>query len=327
MNTKWLLQFAVLLFARGAAEVDSTTGAGDETVRRFKHCGAGKCLHEAAYTSNLLAVQDILAHDVERVDSRRSGGRTALHRVGYDAATRGDGTAAAIVARELLNAGADANARDKFWFTPLMMAASSGLAGVARVLLESGAHCSHDKKDRRTPLMLASLHGHVDVVRLLLVHCGSDRGGGGSGGGGDGAPAPAFSVSQYDVHGWTALHLAIANVHKDAPTWAKIVRLLLDHGAEVDAVDAHGRTPLMYAAHTGSAAIVAVLLRHNASVEAHDTESRTPLTWAQLGQSSGREHVMEMLREAAVQRALDRHRLWLEQSDELDARRDDVREL
>ena len=47
-------------------------------------CGDGRCLIEAAYTSNSHTVRELLERGVEKVNTRVHGGRTALHRVGYE---------------------------------------------------------------------------------------------------------------------------------------------------------------------------------------------------------------------------------------------------
>jgi ankyrin repeat protein len=56
-----------------------------------------------------------------------------------------------------------------------------------------------------------------------------------------------------------------------------MVRLLLDKGADIDATDRQGFTPLAWAAQKGSAKVVALLLDQGAKVDAKDAFGRTPL--------------------------------------------------
>jgi ankyrin repeat protein len=53
--------------------------------------------------------------------------------------------------------------------------------------------------------------------------------------------------------------------------------VLLEHGANVGAVDNEGRTPLHAAAEGGKVKVVRVLLEHGANVDAVDNEGRTSL--------------------------------------------------
>jgi ankyrin repeat protein len=56
----------------------------------------------------------------------------------------------------------------------------------------------------------------------------------------------------------------------------------LEHGAEVDSKDISGRTPLSYAADSGSIEALRVLLEHGAEVGSTDKHNRTPSYYAIL---------------------------------------------
>ena len=70
----------------------------------------------------------------------------------------------------LLSAGAEVDARQPGWRTPLMLAAAKGNLPVVRALLEAGADPAAKDSDDRTALSLARANGHVEVVELLLGH-------------------------------------------------------------------------------------------------------------------------------------------------------------
>lgn len=64
------------------------------------------------------------------------------------------------------------------------------------------------------------------------------------------------------------------------------VETLLDVGADLDARDEHGYTPLIWAAQYGHDPVVAALLAHGAKVDATDLNGYTALIWAaQQGQA------------------------------------------
>ena len=122
----------------------------------------------------------------------------------------------------------------------LVVAVDRGDLPRARALLDHGADPNAEDGDGNSALMLATLHGDADlVVRMLAAHA-------------DPKHANEF--------GATALHWAIDDLTK--------TRALLEAGADPNAADASGITPLSLAAgRDGDAAVVAVLLDHGADAQ------------------------------------------------------------
>jgi len=58
------------------------------------------------------------------------------------------------------------------------------------------------------------------------------------------------------------------------------VRYAVTHGADINARDKRGMTPLMYAAHGPDPEMVTLLLSHGADVHARDPRGWTPLVYA-----------------------------------------------
>ncbi|MBS0396905.1 MAG: ankyrin repeat domain-containing protein, partial [Proteobacteria bacterium] len=77
----------------------------------------------------------------------------------------------------------------------------------------------------------------------------------------------------------TALHEAADGQQAEA------ARLLIEHGAAVEAKDAAGDTPLLVAARRGAAPVVAVLLEARADADVTDARGGTPLMLAAAAQS------------------------------------------
>ena len=83
-------------------------------------------------------------------------------------------------------------------------------------------------------------------------------------------------------YSWTPLHLA-AGFAQDP----RILELLLNHGANIDATDVDGAQPLHIASGFNPRAdIVSLLLNRGASLETQDSNGFTPLHWAAANASS-----------------------------------------
>ena len=81
-----------------------------------------------------------------------------------------------IIAKILLNAGADVNEKDKLGLTPLMLACGKSTVGykdVAETLIKKGAHINVRDALGYTPLLLALSGGTIDIAELL-IHKGAD---------------------------------------------------------------------------------------------------------------------------------------------------------
>jgi ankyrin repeat protein len=145
------------------------------------------------------------------------------------------------VTRLLLEHGADVKARDVGRFTPLHYAARHGRVEVARVLLEHVANGVAEDDDRKSVLYeYVNARGAEDKTSLHLAPEGPFKGG------------PIFSQSSSDV-----------------------TRLLLEHGADVNARDVDRFTPLHIAARYGRVGVARVLLEHiaNQGAEVDDRKS------------------------------------------------------
>ena len=109
----------------------------------------------------------------------------------------------------LLSHGARVNAKDN-GFTPLLVAAQRGYIGVCKLLLATGkANVKETTPDGGTPLLLAAQKGHTEVCELLL-----EKG--------------KANIEEMGHDGTALMSAAIFGQ-------SRTVKLLLSHGAKVDA--------------------------------------------------------------------------------------------
>jgi ankyrin repeat protein len=203
-------------------------------------------LHMVASTG-CLEVARILLERSEEVNARDDEGSTALHKASQ-AWEKGHPDLVEL----LLDHGADAHVRDNSGSTSLHVAAYCGCLKVSRILLERNAEVNALDDNGSTPLLRASKAGHLDVVQLLLDY--------------------DADVHMRDNSGNTALHLAAAGggfglvfarmaklfvdensrnddgsirLHQasdDGEGSPEVVRLLLDHGVDVQVCNNSGKT-------------------------------------------------------------------------------------
>src|SRR5262245_58095724 len=159
---------------------------------------------DAAMRGDTAEVRRLLQSGAD-VKATQADGATALHWAAY----HGDASLATL----LLDAGADVAAANRNGSTPMWLAASRGDAAVIQALLDKGATANEELPLGRRPLMLAARSGSVESVRELLAK---------------GADPNAKETAR----GTTALMQAADQGHAD------VIRVLIEHGAEVAATSA-----------------------------------------------------------------------------------------
>jgi ankyrin repeat protein len=93
---------------------------------------------------------------------------------------------------------------------------------------------------------------------------------------------------RYSENEETLLHLATWRGQRD------VAALLLERGAEIEARDKFGRTPLFMAAQFGQRNVAQLLIERGADVNAADRSGRTPL---QAAVNAGHGDVADLLRQ------------------------------
>ena len=162
------------------------------------------------------------------------------------------GCTSSDLARLLLEAGADTEAKDPSGRTSIFNAVREGNEATVRALLEYGADVEARDDAGQTPIFHALRRGEDGILRSLLE--------------------AGASVEVKDNNGRAPIFTAVEYGGEDA------VRLLLEHGADVETTDGAGETPLLWAASHGGKGVARLLLEKGVDVEAKDDYSgQTPL--------------------------------------------------
>ncbi len=145
-------------------------------------------------------------------------------------------------AKRLIKKGADCKAvNEKTGLTPLHLVAKNGYARLTEILLEHTGDVDIRSKDGKTPFVLAMENNHMDVAVFLL-----------------GSGADINVVYQ----GKTLLH------QMTYQGYISLVRSLIKHGIDINAVDSENKTALEYAYENGNQEIEDLLIEKGAAVNA-----------------------------------------------------------
>lgn len=183
----------------------------------------------------------------------------------FDAVGRDD----ARTVSQLLARGFDPNSRDPKGQTALHLSLRDKSLQVAQALWSSPAlDVNASNAHGETPLMMAALRGDLDWARRLL-----ERG------------------AKVHQAGWSPIHYAATGPEP------RLVGLLIDRGAPIDAESPNRSTPLMMAARYGVEPSVDMLLSRGA-----DPKRRNDLQLdaADFARQAGREALVERLQRAAT---------------------------
>ena len=170
--------------------------------------------------------------------------------------------------RQLLDKGADINARQDNGQTPLFNATQDGGPRITRMLLAAGAKPEVPTEGGSTPLMNAVGWNDVELVKAMIAR---------------GAQVNTKNVSSGKVrHGDIDMKQLTPLMFATPFGSPQMVKALLDAGADVKMRDGRGMTPLMFAvsSDTQDARVVKLLIEAGSDVNAASSTHETILDWA-----------------------------------------------
>lgn len=230
---KVLLLFIIPFFLIGCQntkesnEIDNTPEVnGDKINEQF---------FRAAEHGNISKIKSLLESgiDINIIDNK---GRTAVMIATYanDPET----------VKVLIDYGADIDIQDDMKNNPFLYAGAEGFLEILRMTIDAGANPNLLNRYGGTALIPASEHGYVGVVRELLENTDID-------------------VNLVNNLGWTAMMEAIV-LSEGGKIHQETIKLLIEHGADVNIADSKGVTPLQHSKDRGFEEIEEILLHAGA---------------------------------------------------------------
>lgn len=212
-------------------------------------CEAGgfTALHFAAFNGDIPLIHFLLCKNAD-VDVENFDGNTPLVM-----AVKGHQLKAI---RELVSGGANVEKSTALGSTALHHAASMGFIDCMLLLKELGANTVFEKNEAGSLLHWAAHSGNIPCVGAVLYDL-------------------KIPVNVMDKHGGTALMVAIHTLQLE------VAAFLLEHGAEPNlAIPEDGTTALHVAVEIGSTEAVKLLCNCGADVQAKNSAGETPLSLA-----------------------------------------------
>jgi len=155
-----------------------------------------------------------------------------------------------VKARVMMRARVNARDKSHDGITPIHAAVENANIEIIQFLLDSGAKVNIRDSLKRTPLMMMDGDATPEIFDLLIRY--------------------GAKLQLLDKEKNTVLHHIVGN--SDNPD---LVRLLINHGIDVNAVNKSRETALMIAAENGNAESVKVLLESGADVTKLSAEDKT----------------------------------------------------
>ncbi len=157
------------------------------------------------------------------------------------------------IVRYLLENSANVNAKNKSNISPLHYAANYGFKDIVQLLLDKGADINAESRIG-TPVHRAIYRNHIDVLKLLVKNK---------------ANVNVLMMPRK----WTPLHCTFGQKKEAA-------KILIENGAEIDAMDSQGKTPLFWAINSGNENLINIarmLIDKGADVNIVTSTDETPL--------------------------------------------------
>lgn len=280
-------------------------------------------LMRAASQGDVGKVQRLL-NEGEAIDAVDSFDATALH---YAIESKH-----AAVAKLLLQSGITVNSVDRDGYTPLMLAVKYGEAEMVNILLRSGAKVDVLDRYQNSPFLLAVRYGYGDIVAALLkagvnetvnkalhetfispaakkdsvniqglilnANLPLDR---------DQKDLELLLVKAVREESIPVARFLLRNgvnveanneglpLHIAAQNGAyPMVKLLVENDANINALNAEGKTALMFAVQSGNIRLVKYLLDAGVNADVTDTNGLTAL---RMAKANFAEDIVELLRE------------------------------
>ncbi|MCL2147400.1 MAG: ankyrin repeat domain-containing protein [Synergistaceae bacterium] len=179
----------------------------------------------------------------------------------------------------LIDKGADVNATDLTGMTSLMWASRNSNPKILQFLIDNGANVNAADNRKMTPLMWAIAPNAPGVLAMLKEK------------GMEGKPLEVFPADNYKVVQMlieSGADINAANAAGSTPLmWAAgynsnldILHALIERGADVNVANESKITVLMSAAAFNTNPVVQLLIEKGANVNASDEDGRTPLMYA-----------------------------------------------